>query len=95
MSLVLSDAKTKPANLEVKTGYISKGGVHFGDYEVSMEDFLAAVEYVLTNMNLEPDDPRSQFVRCVRSMVEVCGWGGEGRRLQASVPVAYPKNLSQ
>ena len=79
---------TKPAGLEVKTfGFGSMGNtVHLGDYEISLEDFLVTVEYVLTNTDLEPNDPRRQFVKCVQSMKEVDGYSPNRKHLESSVP---------
>jgi len=69
---------TKPAGLEVKTwGPIFRNIVFLGDYEISMEDFLFAVEYVLTNADLEPDDPRIDFVKRVQLMQEAPGLNPE------------------
>ena len=74
---------TKPAGLEVKTfGFGSMGNtVHLGDYEISLEDFLVTVEYVLTNTDLEPNDPRLRFVKRVQSMKEVAGYNPNRKRL--------------
>jgi len=69
MSLSLNSG-TIPAGLNVSTfGYGPIGNtVYLGDYEISLEDFLKAALYVLTNADLEPNDPRLQFVKCVQSM---------------------------
>ena len=87
MSLFL-DLGTKPADLKVKTfGFGSMGNtVNLGDYEISLEDFLIAAEYVLTNTDLEPNDPRLQFVKCVQSMKEVDGYNPSKKHLESSVP---------
>lgn len=84
---------TKPKNLEVKTWGFGKDVVHFGDYEVSIEDFLIAAHYVLTNTNLTENDPRLQFIECVRSMQVVEGWPGldeneevKTKRLETEIP---------
>ncbi|HEY4515475.1 MAG TPA: hypothetical protein VJJ22_04985 [Candidatus Paceibacterota bacterium] len=70
---------TKPDGLRVKTlGYGGPGVgdvIIIGDYELSLLDFLVTAHYVLTNTDLEQDDPRRQFVRCVSAMNEVHGWG--------------------
>ena len=72
---MLLERGTKPNGLPVKTFGIGKDVVFFGDYEVSIEDFLIAAHYVLTNSNLTgEDDPRLQFIECVRSMKVVDGW---------------------
>jgi len=87
MTLVLGRG-TKPENLEIKTyGLLSLSGiVHLGEYEISLEDFLSAALYVLTNTNLGPNDPRPEFVRCVQSMKEVDGYGSREKRLEPSIP---------
>ena len=82
MTLLLAQG-TKPVNLGIKTfGFGSLGNaVYLGNYEISLEDFLAAAEYVLTNTNLEPNDPRLQFVKRVQSMKEIDGYGPGKKRL--------------
>lgn len=90
MSLSL-DLGTKPKGLEIKTlgnllGLDPLHVVHLGEYEISMKDFLCAADYVLTNTDLEVDDPRLQFVRCVKSMKIVEGYNPGRKRLEASVP---------
>jgi hypothetical protein len=80
---------TKPKNLNVKTYDRSAGmgnTVFLGDYEISLEDFLLTAKYVLTNTNLEPNDQRLQFVKCVQSMKQVEGYSPGRKRLQASEP---------
>ena len=67
MSLCLNRG-TKPEGLEIKMFPMGGQVVLLGDYEITMEDFLIAVHYVLTNTNLTEGDPRLQFVECVRSM---------------------------
>ncbi len=91
MSLSL-DLGTKPEGLEVKTFGQTIGPdplqmVYIGDYKISMKDFLCAAEYVLTNTDLEPDDPRLQFLKCVRSMKIVKGYNSGGKRLK---PLVWP-----
>ena len=68
--------------------------VHLGEYEISMKDFLCTAEYVLTNTDLEVDDPRLQFVRCVKSMEIVNGYNPDGKRLKANVPPILPEIVS-
>lgn len=46
----------------------------FGDYEIDMEDFLAAAIYVLTNTNLGPDDPRRKFLELAGKLEEKPGF---------------------
>lgn len=74
MSLILAQG-TIPKGLEIKTwgpvlGSPFNKTVFLGDYEISLEDFLAAAVYVLTNTSLEDDDPRREFVRCVSKATE-------------------------
>lgn len=81
MSLRL-DLGTKPAGLEVRTYGIGPVNVVFlGDYEISQKDFLIAVEYVLENTDLEPNDDRLQFVKYVQSMKEIEGYEPRRKRL--------------
>jgi hypothetical protein len=82
MSLTL-DLGTKPAGLAIKTyGFGPMGQtVYLGDYEISLKDFLIATEYVLTNTDLDPDDPRLEFVKAVGSMQETDGYNKGGKRL--------------
>ena len=91
MSLIL-EMGTQPAGLEVKTfGFGSMGNtVHLGDYEISLEDFLVAAEYVLTNTDLEPNDPRLQFVKCVQSIKQTDGYSPGRKRLESSEPAVLP-----
>ena len=95
MSLILG-LGTKPAGLEVKTfGFGPMGNtVHLGEYEISLEDFLLMTKYVLTNTDLEPNDPRLQFVKCIRSMKEVNGYTPNRKHLESSV-LAVPPNKPQ
>jgi len=57
--------------LSVKTtGPPGDNVVHFGVYEVPLEDFLAATAYVLTNTDLEDFDERRGFVARLRDSTE-------------------------
>lgn len=86
MSLSL-DCGTKPPGLTAKThGLRRNDTVYLGDYEISMVDFLALTHYVLTNTDLEEDDPRQQFLRSVQSMTEVKGFNSNAKRLETSIP---------
>lgn len=91
MSLILNMG-TKPYGLRVKTfGFGSRlNTVYLGDYEISLEDFLVAAEYVLTNTDLEPNDPRLQFVERVKSMEEVDGYNPGRKRLEVQEPTVPP-----
>lgn len=59
---------TKPAGLEIKTCGFGENPVYLGVREIPMQDFLAAVCFVLVCSGLRKDDLRTQFVECVRSM---------------------------
>ncbi len=94
MSLFLNDGSMPEVSL--KTFGMGKENVFLGDYEISLKDFLRAAHYVLTNTNLTENDPRPQFLECVRSMIEVKGWPviikgeeKETRRLEALVPLSF------
>jgi len=93
MSLIL-EMGTKPEGLAVKTyGFGSMGNTVFlGDYEISIEDFLVIAEYVLTNTDLEPNDPRLQFVKCVQSMKQTDGYNPNRNKLEASEPAIPPQS---
>ncbi len=61
MSIEISDINQK--GVDIKThGIIFPGQteetVRFGQYEVPLSEFLLAVEYVMTNTDLNSDDPR-------------------------------------
>ncbi|KKL61301.1 hypothetical protein LCGC14_2196690 [marine sediment metagenome] len=66
MTLVLRDTT------EVKTHFFSQE-VTLGPLHLRIEDFLDAVYYVLTNRDLEPNDPRLGFVKVVKEMEVVAG----------------------
>lgn len=57
--------------------------VLLGGYVISLADFLVAAEYVLTNTDLEPGDPRLQFVERIKSMEKVAGYSQGRERLYA------------
>ena len=95
MTLLLNRG-TEPKNLSIKTFGLGFGNldntVFLGEYKISMEDFLFAAEYVLTNTNLGPNDPRIQFVTSVMSMIKVEGYNGPGtRRFKPLVPMSFSK----
>lgn len=80
MSLELSGAF--PDGLTIKTGFDGQT-IYLGDYEISMKDFCEAMLYVLENTDLEPDDPRLEFVELVKSMRQVEGYNLGARRLES------------
>lgn len=76
MSITLDiDSPTKPW---CKTNGHHPDGekVIIGKEEVGLQDFLVLAHYVLTNFDLKPDDPRKQFVDCIKAMREEEGWNG-------------------
>lgn len=83
MSITLDiDSPTKPW---CKT--ITSKKIVIGKEEVGLEDFIYLAHYVLTNTDLEPDDPRRQFVKCVQAMHEDEGWNGKTSvGLRSAVP---------
>ena len=91
MSLVLDFSK--PDGLEIKTyGF---GGVgqtvflrdgHNIYCEINLGDFLIAAHYVLTNTDLDINDPRRQFVKCVQAMTQIKGFDKGGLRLWSTEP---------
>ena len=90
MSLALNQG-TLPANLDVKT-YPELTGladiVWLGEYEISVVDFLAAAEYVLTNTDIRQNgsDPRIEFVDRVKWMNLVPGYNTNRQRLGYNRP---------
>lgn len=87
MSLLLNNG-TKPDGVEIKTfGFgTMQGIIYLGDYEISLSDFLCAAKYVLSNTDLEPNDPRLQFVKCIRETREIGGYNPSKMRLESTVP---------
>jgi hypothetical protein len=75
MSLILDEST--PKNLMVKTCGVKfevGEGTHMrreqvvmlGDCEIPMSEFCTAVEYVLTNTDLDPNDPRIGLVERIK-----------------------------
>lgn len=98
MSLLL-EQNTKPAGVEVKTSFGNRvwlgtrPGNFIGDAEIdmSMDDFCAVVEYVMTNTNLDPEDPRLELQKRICALRVVTGWGDDGKRLShANAPGEPP-----
>lgn len=97
MSLSL-DRGTKPAGLKIKThgpGPLSETDqkidvVYLGDYEISLKDFLFAADYVLTNADLMPNDPRLVFVKHVQSMRVVERFNPNGSHLEPEDNLMLP-----
>lgn len=91
MSYKLNGKGTSPG-LEIKTHGILFGGndlvILSGRkfiLEISVEDFLFAAHYVLTNTDLRKNDPRIQFVRCIKKMKRVSGWNENNRRFKSPI----------
>lgn len=82
---------TRPNGLLVKTFGLSEEVVFLGEYQLSLNDFLAAVRYVLTNADLIPGDPRLAFIAWVRRLEAAPGWNRDGTRLAVRNPNARPK----
>lgn len=87
MSLLLENG-TRPSGLSVQVLPIGEHVVCVGDYEISMNDFLAATLYVLTNTDIKSDDPRLIFVNLVKSMQLIDGYNPTGKRLATDGPLA-------
>jgi len=47
--------------------------LYIGGVQISVEEFLRATLYVLTNTGLREDDPRRRFVELVKGMTECDG----------------------
>jgi len=86
MSLTLDESK--PTGLTIKTCgirfEIAKGTskrreqiVMLGDYEIPMSDFCAAIEYVLSNTDLDPNDPRIGLVERIQRSNMVQGYNAK------------------
>jgi hypothetical protein len=77
MSLLLTEG-TRPHGLRTKAWGPT---ILVGEYQISLEDFLALTLYVLMNTDLEAKDPRLSFLEFVRRLKEVDGYNPGGRRL--------------
>jgi len=84
MSIVLRNLdKDGPRELRVKTWGLVPQTVCIGPFEISLEDFLIAADYVLTSTALEPHDLRLLFVKYVRAMKEADDSRRSEKRLEA------------
>lgn len=90
MSHALDHPLTEPRDLEVKTHGGRPPVVHLttttAHLTIAIEDVLSAAWYVLTNTDLEPNDPRLAFIERVRKLRTVPGWSQLGRRSRARGP---------
>lgn len=82
MSLSL-DLGTKPDGLTACFMF-GEDVICLGAYEITMRDFLGLAEYVLTNTDLTPNDPRLHFVRLASSMCVVDGYNPGHSRLKVN-----------
>lgn len=73
MSIVLA------SGLEAKVHPTAVSGpgreVRIGDKWMSLEDLLSIAHYALIITDLAPDDPRRQFVKSIKEMREIPGYG--------------------
>jgi hypothetical protein len=91
MSLKLAQG-TKPLNLEIKTYGLPPCArtptmVYLGDYEISMEDWIEATMYVLTNTDLVTDDPRLPFLERLKKLEVSQGFNPNAKRLDFKEPI--------
>ena len=99
MSLILSESKRIPGSVragtpvEIKSqapfgspNYLGKGGseIRVGDCWLSMEDFCHAVVYVMTNTDLEDEDPRRELARVIGNIREIPGHNSGATRFETS-----------
>jgi len=89
MSLTL-DLDTRPSDVKVKTSHDGKRlwvgrsvKTCFGDAEIdiSLEDFCAMAIYVMTNTDLNENDPRLALQREIASLVISEGYNAGAKRL--------------
>jgi hypothetical protein len=67
--------------------------IFFGSHDVGLEDFLFAAHYVLTNTDITGhDDPRLQFLRCMKEMELTPGYNSGGERLASPLKPVLPQN---
>jgi len=84
MTLLLNSMPTTDPGMEIKTHGFD-GSVWFCHNRIAIEDFLYAVEYVLTNTDLKPHDPRLDFIKAVKDIEVLDGWEDGNERLQMSL----------
>lgn len=77
-------------NVVVDGDVWSESAVYIGDYKISMEDFAYMAAYVLTNTDLDPNDPRLKLVKFVQSMREIDGYNPNRKRLESTIPADLP-----
>ena len=79
MSLAL-ELGTTPEGTVAKTDFDGKF-VDVGDIRITTDDFCQLVIYVLTNTNLNQNDPRLHLMQQLAKLNVVTGHGGYGARL--------------
>lgn len=86
MSFILGN-ETKPP-LQIKTYGMVFGGpdvVMLEDSEIPVSDFLAAVQFSLTNKDLRENDPRLWFLEMIKTMDTCEGYNGaKSQRLETT-----------
>ena len=88
MSLILSHATPSGTRVMSIAGIVAIGPV-----EMPIEEFCVTAMYVLANTDLEPDDPRLEFIEDVKRLAKIKGFNfqhnpkarrlGERRRRRA------------
>lgn len=78
MSCAVEAGQDRKDTIEVKSLSILKDVegndmVFIGDHEIPLDSFLFIAEYVLTNTDVEPNDPRFKFIEKVRGSRLVSG----------------------
>lgn len=78
MSLELSFTKPKVTVMTPPTYMYTERGpckvILLGEYEIPLDDFCKLVEYVLTNTDLDANDPRLELVDKIKRMEIVDGF---------------------
>ena len=80
MTLILDGKGTSPA-IMIKTNGIGDDIVFLEDCTISIDDFLDATIYVLTNTDPRDKDPRLEFIERVRDAKKIKGYNDGGKRL--------------
>jgi hypothetical protein len=70
MSLILNHATPSGTRVISTIG----GIVAIGPVEMPIEEFCVTAMYVLANTDLEPDDPRLEFVKDVKRLAKIRGF---------------------
>lgn len=86
-TLALQSKRTVPPHLTVAV--VDTPGVpevRIGEYEITMRDFLRAAHHVLTATPLKENDPRMQFLTCMKLMIPTSEDGGNMARLSSLRP---------